>query len=59
MTLPQYAQALDACLAVLPADTVLHRFTGDGAKKDLVAPLWSADKKRVLQYLNTHVPHLQ
>ena len=59
MTLPQYAQALDACLAVLSADTVLHRFTGDGAKKDLVAPLWSADKKRVLQYLNTHVPHLQ
>ena len=23
----------------------------DGAKKDLVAPLWSADKKRVLNYL--------
>ena len=59
LELAEYAAMLDACLAVLPADTVLHRFTGDGAKKDLVAPLWSADKKRVLQYLNTHVPHLQ
>ena len=30
-----------------------HRvITGDGAKRDLVAPLWSADKKRVLNYLH-------
>lgn len=55
MELSEYAAALDACLAVLPADTVVHRITGDGAKKDLIAPLWSADKKRVLQYLNTHL----
>ena len=51
----EYADVLDACLAVLPADTVVHRITGDGAKKDLIAPLWSTDKKRVLQYLNTHL----
>ena len=55
LELPEYAQMLDACLGVLPEDTVVHRITGDGAKKDLVAPLWSADKKRVLQYLNTHL----
>lgn len=55
MELSEYAAALDACLAVLPADTVVHRITGDGAKKDLIAPLWSADKKQVLQYLNTHL----
>ena len=54
MTLEEYAQALDACLRVLPEHIVVHRITGDGAKKDLVAPLWSADKKRVLHYLNTH-----
>ena len=35
----------------LPESTVVHRITGDGAKKDLIAPLWSADKKRVLNYL--------
>ena len=55
LELPEYAAMLDACLAVLKPETVVHRITGDGAKKDLVAPLWSADKKRVLQYLNTHL----
>lgn len=55
LELAEYAAILDRCLAVLPAETVVHRITGDGAKKDLLAPLWSADKKRVLQYLNTHL----
>ena len=52
LTLEEYAEILDACLAVLPENMVLHRITGDGAKKDLIAPLWSADKKHVLNYLN-------
>jgi len=52
LELSEYAQWLDACLAVLPEHIVLHRITGDGAKRDLIAPLWSADKKRVLNYLN-------
>ena len=55
LELPEYAQILDRCLAVLPAETVVHRITGDGAKKDLIAPMWSADKKKVLHYLNTHL----
>ena len=55
LELEEYARILDACLGVLPAETVVHRITGDGAKKDLIAPMWSADKKRVLQYLNTHL----
>lgn len=58
MELSQYAYVLDCCLAVLPAQTVVYRLTGDGAKKDLIAPLWSGDKKRVLQYLNTHLNNL-
>ncbi|MBQ5380043.1 MAG: TIGR01212 family radical SAM protein, partial [Paraprevotella sp.] len=37
---------------VLPENTVIHRLTGDGDKKLLVAPLWSADKKRVLNEMN-------
>ena len=57
LELSQYAEILDACLGVLPETTVVHRITGDGAKKDLIAPLWSGDKKRVLQYLNTHLKH--
>lgn len=57
LELSQYAEILDACLGVLPETTVVHRITGDGAKKDLIAPLWSGNKKRVLQYLNTHLKH--
>lgn len=52
LELSEYAQWLDACLAVLPERIVIHRITGDGAKRDLIAPLWSADKKHVLNYLN-------
>ena len=53
LTMEEYGQWLKACLGVLPPSVVVHRITGDGAKKDLVAPLWSADKKRVLNYLNS------
>lgn len=58
LELPEYAKILDRCLGVLPAQTVVHRITGDGAKKDLLAPLWSADKKKVLQYLKDHLHNL-
>lgn len=58
LELSEYAQILDACLAELPPHIVLHRITGDGAKRDLIAPLWSADKKRVLNYLNRAVTRL-
>lgn len=52
LSLEEYGQLLKACISVLPEHMVIHRITGDGAKKDLVAPLWSADKKRVLNYLH-------
>ena len=48
LSLEEYADLLCECIEVLPADVVIHRLTGDGDKKLLVAPLWSADKKRVL-----------
>lgn len=51
LSLEEYAEILQKCIAVLPESTVVHRITGDGAKKDLIAPLWSADKKGVLNYL--------
>ena len=51
LTLEEYADILKECISVLPSKTVVHRITGDGAKKDLIAPLWSADKKKVLNYL--------
>lgn len=51
LTMEQYGEYLKQCLCVLPSHVVVHRITGDGAKRDLIAPLWSADKKRVLNYL--------
>lgn len=52
LSLEEYARILKECINSLPAHIVVHRITGDGAKKNLVAPAWSADKKRVLNYLN-------
>ncbi len=51
LSLEEYAQLLKACLQVVPDTVVIHRITGDGAKRDLIAPLWSGDKKRVLNSL--------
>ena len=55
LELEEYAQLLRECLAVVPDSIVIHRLTGDGAKRDLVAPLWSGDKKRVLNYINRYL----
>ncbi|MBQ8833842.1 MAG: TIGR01212 family radical SAM protein [Oscillospiraceae bacterium] len=52
LSMEAYGSILKACISLLPEETVVHRITGDGAKKDLIAPLWSADKKRVLNYLH-------
>ncbi len=52
LSLEEYGKILKACVDVLPENIVVHRITGDGAKKDLIAPLWSGDKKRVLNYLH-------
>ena len=52
MTMDAYISALEDCLRVLPRELVIHRMTGDGAKRSLIAPLWSADKKRVLNAIN-------
>jgi len=52
LTLEEYGCWLKDCLKEVPENVVVHRITGDGAKRDLIAPLWSGDKKRVLNYLN-------
>ena len=52
LDLDAYLTILERCLENLPPRVVIHRLTGDGAKRDLVAPVWSADKKRVLGEIN-------
>lgn len=47
-----YISALESCLRNIPREMVVHRLTGDGAKRDLLAPLWSGDKKRVLNAIH-------
>lgn len=48
----EYLDIIKSCVEIIPDNIVIHRLTGDGAKKDLIAPLWSADKKRVLNAIN-------
>ncbi len=55
LSLEEYTKILKKCLAVLPKDIVVHRITGDGDKKKLVAPLWSGNKKHVLNYINAEL----
>jgi radical SAM protein (TIGR01212 family) len=55
LELEEYARWLKLCLDQMPRSVVVHRITGDGAKRDLVAPLWSADKKQVLNYLKNYL----
>ena len=55
LSMEEYLLWLKACLAAVPENVTVHRITGDGAKRDLIAPLWSADKKKVLNFLNRNL----
>ena len=48
LSMDEYFRILKGCLERIPKSMVVHRLTGDGAKRDLIAPLWSADKKKVM-----------
>lgn len=48
----KYLDTVCEMLKIIPSDVVIHRLTGDGDKKKLIAPLWSGDKKHVLASLN-------
>ena len=50
-----YFRLLCGCIERLHPDMVIHRMTGDGAKRDLIAPLWSAEKKSVLNALRRYM----
>lgn len=54
LSLERYCELLSECIKRLPPFTAIHRITGDGNKQDLIAPLWSADKKMVLNTINRY-----
>ena len=47
-SLEEYVDLVIDCIALLPPETVIHRISGDGPKKLLVAPVWSGNKRLVL-----------
>ncbi|MDD3796125.1 MAG: TIGR01212 family radical SAM protein [Lachnospiraceae bacterium] len=52
LALDEYIRLIIRCLEILPPDMVIHRLTGDGPRDLLLAPLWSLDKRRVLNTLH-------
>lgn len=55
LSLEEYTDIICKSIEFLPENVIIHRITGDGYKKTLIAPLWSADKKRVLNYINNQL----
>lgn len=51
-SLEEYCDFVADCITLLPPDMVIHRLTGDGPRSLLLAPLWSTDKKRVLNTIH-------
>lgn len=51
MEMDEYLDLILDCIALLPERIVIHRITGDGPKNLLIAPLWSANKRLVLNTL--------
>ena len=48
----EYFEIVGKALEILPEETVVHRLTGDGPKSILLAPMWTADKRQVVNYIN-------
>lgn len=57
-TLDEYCNLIGQCLKALPPETVIHRLTGDGPKRLLIAPTWSANKKLVLNTMTRFLASL-
>ncbi len=51
----EYVSLIIDCLRIIPKSVVIHRMTGDGDKKILVAPEWSKNKKHVLNSIKTAI----
>lgn len=48
----EYVSLVADIIGVLPENIVIHRLTGDGDKKILISPIWSCNKRRVLNLIN-------
>ncbi|MCR4739729.1 MAG: TIGR01212 family radical SAM protein [Lachnospiraceae bacterium] len=59
LSMDEYTDLVRDCLDILPDDMVIHRMTGDGDRKTLIAPKWSLDKKKVLNSLTKKISGYQ
>ena len=59
MSMEEYADLIVESVSILPRNTVIHRMTGDGPRRLLIAPLWSLDKKQVLNTINRKIKNSQ
>ncbi len=51
-TLEEYARQVTARIEELNPHTVIERITGDGPRNLLIAPLWSLEKRKVLNHIH-------
>ena len=51
----EYIDILKECTKVIPENVIVHRLTGDGDKKILIAPMWSGNKKHVWNRIQKEV----
>lgn len=54
----EYVMLIGKILQILPKHFVIHRLTGDGDKNHLIAPLWTTNKRHVLNYIQKHLQNL-
>ena len=55
LTMDSYLDLVVECLKIIPPSVVVHRLTGDGPKRILIAPKWSGNKKAVLNALSKKI----
>ncbi|MCR5101486.1 MAG: TIGR01212 family radical SAM protein [Butyrivibrio sp.] len=55
LELDEYIKILKVLKDLIPDEVIVHRLTGDGPKKLLIAPKWSENKKKVLNIINKEI----
>ena len=53
-TMEEYFSLLSKCITHLRQDIVIHRLTGDGPKQILISPLWTGNKRQVLNQMQAY-----
>ncbi len=54
-SLDEYVSLIGDCISSLRSDIVIHRLTGDGPKQLLIAPMWTGNKRLVLNNIEKHL----